>query len=112
MRKIFWIVFFALIIAVVWLLNGSLKGDNLTFVCPSGNEIAIRYMDYSGSVVRMALSESLIFELERTETVSGARFANLDETVVFWNRDDGATVELDGSILYDSCPLKSDETNT
>ena len=38
-------------------------------------------------------------ELERTISASGARYANKDESIVYWNKGSRAFIEVDGEIV-------------
>ena len=105
------ILFIILIIAVIIIAVGiyywiyQLKDDNtFSFVCPSGNEIKISYHEKSDSASLFVEGEK--YELNQVISASGARYANADETVVFWEHQGKATVEIDGETIYKECELK------
>ena len=110
------ILFIIILIAVIIIAVGifywryqltpeELKDDNtFTFVCPSGNEIKISYHEKSDSASLFVEGEK--YELNRVVSASGARYANDDETVVFWEHQGKASVEVDGETIYKECELK------
>jgi len=81
-------------------------GDSNAFIfdCPSGVEIKISYDEESDSASLFVEGEE--YKIYRVISASGARYANNDETVVFWEHQGEAMVEIDGKIMYQECKLK------
>ena len=65
-------------------------------------ERALKAELWEGSV-RLALSDGRKISLPQTVSKSGARYANTDESFVFWNKDSSAFVEENGSTTYANC---------
>src|SRR6056297_1530724 len=81
-------------------------GDSNAFIfdCPSGVEIKISYDKESDSASLFIEGEA--YKIHRVISASGARYANDDETVVFWEHQGEAMVEIDGKTMYQECKLK------
>lgn len=70
------------------------------FMCHSG-QIAAAFTERS---VSLALSDGRSFDLPQTISGSGARYANTDESMVFWNKGNGAFVQEEGDMItYADC---------
>jgi membrane-bound inhibitor of C-type lysozyme len=81
------------------------KEDNtFTFVCPYGEEIKITYSEEGDSATMFV--EEKEYKLKRVISASGARYANDEETVIFWEHQGEAMVEIDGKIIGEGCRLK------
>ncbi len=74
------------------------------FNCSSGREIKISY-DHGGDSADLFL-EGKTYKLHRVISASGARYANKEETVIFWEHQGEAMVELDGKIIEKGCRMK------
>jgi len=71
------------------------------FVCQAGKNIAATFHD---RVVKLKLSDGRIVELPQTLSGSGARYANSEETLVFWNKGNTAFItESRGEETYSNC---------
>jgi membrane-bound inhibitor of C-type lysozyme len=74
------------------------------FSCPDGVEIKIIYgQDAESALLSIKGKE---YKLNQAISASGARYANEDETVIFWEHQGEAMVEMDGEIIYQGCSLK------
>ncbi len=81
----------------------ELAGEGIlaVFVCPSGQAIAA---DFGKRQVRLALSDGRSMTLPQVIAASGARYANQDESFVFWNKGNGAFVQEGGDMVtYADC---------
>ena len=59
--------------------------------------------------VRIALDDGRNFDLFQTLSASGARYANADESFVFWSKGDGAIVQENGAEKeYTGCVVPAD----
>lgn len=65
-------------------------------------DVAI-YNEGESPSVNLVLSDGTSEILYPTVSASGARYANSDESVVFWTKGDEAYVEIDGKKIYTGC---------
>ena len=72
-----------------------------TFVCPDGTELPTVF-DNDAQTVTVGLPDGEV-TLPQTVSGSGARYANEDESIVFWNKGDEAMVEVNGETVYQGC---------
>lgn len=79
--------------------------NNVTFFCPAGSFIAAQFMnDASGkSSVDIELSDGRTFSLPQVISADGARYANPTESIIFWNKGNGAFIEENGTTTYSGC---------
>ncbi len=90
--------------------SGALAADmttTATFQCNLGKTIEAVF---SGSAVHLTLSDGRTMVLPQTMSGSGARYANADETFVFWNKGNTAfiTEGADDTPTYSGCIVLSD----
>ena len=74
------------------------------FVCPSGAEIKVSYEE-EGDLAIVQL-EGKEYRLSRAISASGARYANEDESVVFWEHQGEAMVLFNDEPAYEGCKLE------
>lgn len=76
-----------------------------TFKCQGGKSIEATF--YASSV-SLTLSDGRSLTVPQAMSGSGARYANKDETFVFWNKGDTAFVTEgdDGKDTYSGCATK------
>ena len=76
-----------------------------TFKCQGGKSIEATF--YASSV-NLKLSDGKGLTVPQAMSASGARYANKDETFVFWNKGDTAFVTEgdDGKDTYSGCATK------
>jgi membrane-bound inhibitor of C-type lysozyme len=76
-----------------------------TFKCQGGKSIKATF--YANSV-NLKLSDGRSLTVPQAMSASGARYANKDETFVFWNKGDTAFVTegKDGKETYSGCATK------
>ena len=76
-----------------------------TFKCQGGKSIEATF--YASSV-SLTLSDGRSLTVPQAMSGSGARYANKDETFVFWNKGDTAFVTegKDGKETYSGCATK------
>ena len=78
------------------------------FVCDAGKTVkAIFTNGPDNSNVLLMLSDGRELTLPQARSASGARYANADESVVFWNKGDTAFIEESGRTTYSGCAAKS-----
>jgi membrane-bound inhibitor of C-type lysozyme len=74
-----------------------------TFKCQSGKSIGATF---NASSVDLKLSDGRSLKVPQAMSASGARYANKDETFVFWNKGDTALSEgKDGKETYSCCAV-------
>jgi membrane-bound inhibitor of C-type lysozyme len=74
------------------------------FACPENKAI---YAEFTKNQVKLLLSDGRKVTLPQTVSGSGARYANADETFIFWNKGDGAFIEENETTTYQDCITKS-----
>jgi membrane-bound inhibitor of C-type lysozyme len=62
---------------------------------------------FVGSSVELTLSDGRRLTLPQARSADGARYANPDESFVFWNVGDTATIQENGTETYSGCVTKS-----
>lgn len=94
----------ALIIGFMWLLGGTsedvaiVREEALT--CTDGTMLNVTYLEDEHVIVEL---DGVPYELTPAVSASGARYANTDESFVFWNRGAESMVLVDGEIVYEGC---------
>jgi membrane-bound inhibitor of C-type lysozyme len=79
--------------------------NDVTFNCEAGKSIhAVFYPESVGLI----LSDGRALSLPQTISGSGARYANADESIVFWNKGNTAfiTEGSDGATTYGNCVVE------
>lgn len=76
------------------------EGIQAVFTCEGGKTITAVFSD---NQVGLSLSDGRQVILPRAISASGARYANPDESFVFWNKGDTAFIEEFGKQTYASC---------
>ena len=76
------------------------------FTCDAGNTVAAVFHNGTQSSVKLTLSDGRELTLPQTLSGSGARYANDNESVVFWNKGDTAFIEENGKTTYSGCIAK------
>lgn len=109
---IFTISIIVLIFAIILFIKQSsnqeeqAKDINAVFTCPDQRTI-ITTFHLSDDTVDIKLSDGREITLPRAISASGARYANADESIVFWNKGDTAFIEENGTITYQDCITNS-----
>ncbi len=74
-----------------------------TFVCGAGKRLNATFDNGPQPGVRLSLSDGREMNLPQVVAASGVRFANGDESFVFWNKGDTAFIEENGKRTYSDC---------
>jgi len=74
-----------------------------SFDCESGKKIQAVFATGAQSSVKLTLSDGREMVLPQVISASGARYANHDESFVFWNKGRTAFVEEAGHQTYRGC---------
>lgn len=70
------------------------------FKCTGGKNINAQF---AGNQVKLTLSDGRSIVLPQVISASGARYANANESFVFWNKGKGAFITEDGTLTYGNC---------
>ena len=81
--------------------SGSVVAD-VVFQCSSNQAIHAVFMNDPNSVT-LDLSDGRTMNLPQAVSADGARYANADESFVFWNVGNSATIQENGKTTYDQC---------
>ena len=100
-------IHWAVAAACLW-FAGHVHADTIsaTFRCDGGQTIAAIFDNAPKAMVRLSLSDGRHLVLPQARSASGARYANDDETIVFWNKGDTAFIEEGGRTTYRDCVAK------
>lgn len=77
------------------------------FMCGNNESIKAEFVNGESSYVNLSLSDGRTLTLPSVVSADGARYANTDESIVFWNVGDTATLQEDGVTTYDNCATSS-----
>ncbi|MGM0629485.1 MAG: MliC family protein, partial [Patescibacteria group bacterium] len=80
--------------------------DVFIYECPSDDVIEVNYYDDS-ELAKIAFGDKE-YSLDRVRSASGAKYANEDETVIFWGHQGEAMLEIDGERVAEGCQLDED----
>lgn len=84
--------------------------DYITFSCPSGEDIKINYEDDISEATVLFKNEE--YNLQRARSASGSRYTNEDESIVFWEHQGEAKLEVNGETIAENCRFKEAEITT
>jgi len=76
------------------------------FACAAGKSIDATFVNGPSSSVRLVLSDGRKLTLPQAMSASGARYADRDESVVFWNKGNTAVLEERGATTYEGCATR------
>lgn len=77
-----------------------------SFACDGGKAVNAVFVNGPSNRVKLSLSDGRTLSLQQVRSGSGARYANGDGSVVFWNKGDMAFIEEGGKNTYDGCVVK------
>lgn len=78
--------------------------NSATFVCDEGKYINAIFFS---NKVELSLSDGRNLILSQAISASGARYANENETIIFWNKGDSAFIEENAINSYNNCFVKN-----
>ncbi len=76
---------------------------NATFTCTDGKSIGATFYPGNDTHVDLVLSDGRTLSVPRARSADGARYANADESFVFWNVGDTATITEHGTTTFTGC---------
>ena len=85
-------------------------GEPVVYRAEGGKSFRVHYADDAEHVL-LILNREPPYPLERTISGSGARYANEDESIVYWNKGKSAFIQVDGEIVLDGREAVIDEQN-
>jgi membrane-bound inhibitor of C-type lysozyme len=90
--------------------NGVNGGNTVIFACNSGASITATFYPENDTHVDLSLSDGRTMSVPHTPAGAGARYANADESFVFWNKGETAYISENGSTTYTDCFLPSNSS--
>ncbi|MFH0804102.1 MAG: MliC family protein [Candidatus Zambryskibacteria bacterium] len=79
----------------------------VTFVCDASKSIIATFYPTDDKFVDLKLSDGRNMSVPHTVSASGARYANQDESFVFWNKGDTAFITEGNSVTtFNNCVIK------
>lgn len=79
------------------------KMVNVSYKCDGDKEISAVYVNGATNSVQLNLPNNKTYNLMQTLSADGGRYANWDNSFVFWSKGDTAFVEQDGNTTYENC---------
>lgn len=76
------------------------------FRCGAGKSVDAVFSNGSRSSVSLVLPDGRNLSLPQARSASGARYANADQSFVFWNKGNTASIEQGGKPLYRGCSTR------
>jgi len=73
------------------------------FICPDKTVINAQFYN---RFVHLEFGWQKTLYLPQTMSADGGRYANKDESIVFWNKGDTAFVQVNGTTTLDNCVVK------
>lgn len=73
------------------------------FICKDDKIIQADFYDRR---VELTLSDGRKYSLYQTISASGARYANVDESFVFWNKGDTAFIQENDTASFEDCVVE------
>lgn len=88
--------------------SASNQNPSFVFSCPDNKSITATFHLPDDASVDIALSDGRTMNLPHAISASGARYANADESFVFWNKGMSAFIQENGQTTYDNCSVDSE----
>lgn len=79
------------------------QDSTYTFMCDAGKSIKASFNLAKDESVSLSLSDGRSLSLAHTIAASGARYANPDESIVFWNKGSMAFIEEQNKVTFANC---------
>ena len=77
-----------------------------SFACDAGKTVTAVFTNGAQSSVKLTLSDGRELSLPQVLSGSGARYANGDESFVFWNKGNTAFITENDKTTYNGCTTK------
>lgn len=75
-------------------------------VCTDGTEVNLKLLANENAIVTL---DGTPYELSLAISASGARYANADESFVFWNKGNESMVLVNDEVVYEGCRVPGTE---
>ncbi len=82
----------------------------VTFQCADGKSIQATFYPQKDEFVDLVLSDGRTLQLPHAVSASGARYANSDESIVFWNKGDSAFITENNQETFSGCNLSTNNS--
>jgi putative hemolysin/membrane-bound inhibitor of C-type lysozyme len=82
------------------------KTIRAVFACDAGKTVNAVFTSGTQSSVKLTLSDGRELSVPQAASGSGARYANSNESFVFWNKGNTAFIEENGKTTYSGCTTK------
>lgn len=79
------------------------KGVKFTFTCKNEKLITATFYPPDDMQIDLVLSDGRDLSLIHAPAASGARYINLEESIVFWNKGNTAFLEENKSLTFEDC---------
>lgn len=76
------------------------------FVCPDGASFTTSY-DFGSNELTVVLEDRTEYALPQTPSAEGARYAAIDESVVYLEQEGAARLTINGETRYEGCTVGS-----
>lgn len=103
------VLIIVIVVAISVLVSSDKGGSSQTetefsrtavYICDGANAMEVGYGD---DMVEVRLSDQREFTLEEKVSASGDKYANEDDTAVFWVKGEDAFFEENGSKTFNNC---------
>lgn len=110
-RLLILLLIIALVAVAMYLLieKDSTQKDAFTFTCKDNKSISATFYPSNDTHVDLILSDGRKITLPRAISASGARYANANESIVFWNKGSTAFITEGTSTTYTECIVQNEE---
>ena len=90
--------------------NTVINSNKVTFICDNAKDIRATFYPDDDKAVDLVLSDGRTLSVPHAISASGARYANADETFVFWNKGNTAfiTEGKNSEMTYANCVVLQD----
>lgn len=95
-----------IIIVVIGVVQYNKTHIRATFNCSGSKSMKVVFNTGKNGWVDIKLSDGRKLKLDVTASAGGARYANVDESVVFWNVGNTATLDENGKTTFENCVTK------
>jgi len=108
-RLLILLLIVALVTIAMYLLiqKDTTQKNIFTFSCQDNKSITAIFYPIDDTRVDLTLSDGRKISLPRAISASGARYANANDEVVFWNKGDTAFITEGTSTTYVGCVIKT-----
>lgn len=84
----------------------SAEPKQVSFSCSENKIIDATFYPTDDKYVDLILDDERSLSVPRAMSGSGARYANSDESFVFWNKGDTAFITENGTTTFENCQLR------